>query len=115
MLHRLFDFLVKLGKTDIDGNTLPQLASFWTSIIFPPGNMQRSRGQRVRDYRLVAVFLQQCACIFQGALDTHELDELPLPQHLVTEGQVESERARKWGQEQGIKGVRNEGNIAAIK
>ena len=33
--------------------------------------------------------LQQCACIFQGALDTHALDELPLPAHLITEGKAE--------------------------
>lgn len=47
--------------------------------------MHRSRAQRVRDFRLVGLMLQQCGCIFQGALDTHEMDELPLPPHLITE------------------------------
>ena len=41
--RRLFDFLNKLGgSTAAAGNALPQLANFWTSIIFPPGNASRS-------------------------------------------------------------------------
>lgn len=95
-LHRLFYFLNKLGGRDaVAGNALEDLATFWSTMLLPNGR-PRTRARRVAEFRLVGLLLQQCACVFQGALDTLDLPELALPPHLVAEEAEEAERARQW-------------------
>ena len=96
VLHRLVDFLHKLSeRSTVRGNGLPALAAFWADMLLP-GAANASAAQRVKDFRLVALMLQQGPCIFQGSLDTVELAELPLPPHLAAEARQHGERAKQW-------------------
>ena len=98
VLHRIFYLLSRLAKAHAHGNSPEQLADLWASLLTPatigPAGRERSRASRVKDYRLVGLLLQHCACIFQGELDTLELPELPLPAHLEAEGTQERAKAR---------------------
>jgi hypothetical protein len=75
VLHRLCHFLNRLGdsRTCAPGNELAALALFWSAMLLPPGAPSRSRAHRVKEYRVVALLLQQSHCVFQGALETHEV------------------------------------------
>ena len=72
VLHRICHFLHKLGSTahDASGNDMAQLALFWSSMLMPASSR---RDQRVKDFRLVSLLLQHCACVFEGALEAVEL------------------------------------------
>ena len=102
VLHRLVDFLLKLSeRSTVGGNSLQDLAAFWADMLLPqpaPGAAHGAHGaaHRVKDFRVVALMLQQGACIFQGSLDTVELAELPLPPHLAAEARQHGERAKQW-------------------
>ena len=69
MLHRIFYLLSRLAKDHAPGNSPEQLADLWASLLTPatvgPAGRERSRASRVKDYRLVGLLLQHCACIFQ--------------------------------------------------
>lgn len=75
VLHRLFYFLNKLGGANaVGGNAFEDLATFWSSMLLPTSGA-RSRSHRVREFRLVGLLLQHCACVFQGALETLDVRE----------------------------------------
>jgi hypothetical protein len=104
VLHRLCYFLHRLGGAHVsphghastaaaEGNELAELAQFWANMLMPQSN-NRPRVTRVKEYRLVGLMLQQSQCIFGATLETYELPELPLPQHLVEE-EAQAEAARK--------------------
>jgi len=103
VLHRIFYLLSRLAKAHAHGNSPEQLADLWAGLLTPAtvAGRERSRASRVKDYRLVGLLLQHCACIFQGELDTLELPELPLPPHLEAEVTQERAKASQW---QRIKG-----------
>lgn len=96
VLHRLCHFLNRLGdsRTCVPGNEMAALALFWSAMLMPPAGSTRTRAHRVKEYRVVALLLQQSHCVFEGALETHELPELPLPPHLA-DGIAQEEAQRK--------------------
>ena len=97
VLHRIFHLLSRLAARGSEyGNGADVLADFWASILTPAAalNREKSRGARVKDFRLVGLLLQHCACVFQGELDTLELPELPLPPHLLAEQALQLECGR---------------------
>lgn len=100
VLHRLFYFLAKLGVRAAHGNSLADLAAFWSAILLPTagsrGLQAHPRAHRVKEFRLVALLLQHCAPIFQGALETLDLEELPLPKHLQAEEAEAEARSKSW-------------------
>ena len=95
VLHRLCHFLSKLGGYGRHTNPLPKLALFWGSMVFPTSGSTR-RERRVREYRLVSLLLQHCACIFEGSLEAVELPELPLPAHLAAEEAEAQAASKQW-------------------
>ena len=96
VLHRVVYFLSKLGSTS-SGNPLPQLAQLWAAMLLPAGPAHsRTRERRIKEFRLVALLLQQCSCIFEGSLEAHELPELALPSHLAAEAAEAEAASRQW-------------------
>ena len=70
VLHRIFYLLSRLAKAHAHGNGPELLTDAWASILTPAtsGGRERSRASRVKDFRLVGLLLQHCACVFQGEL-----------------------------------------------